>query len=450
MYISRLSENLENALFVSYICRRNFKMNGMNLKKVVRDMLRYWWERLTVRTGKTVGKRGGTETAKRSIAEPAVGKMERDLACFLQSRYEFRHNMLTDVTELHRLEEQERTFVPVTPRHLNAICLEAHAEGIACWDRDVARIVHSVRTPDYHPFLHYFDGLPDWDGRDRLEELARRVSHSPLWVNGFRRWMLALAAQWMGLDRMYANSVAPVLVSETQGMGKSTFCRALMPPVLQSYYTDSIDLASPLSVENKLVEMGLINLDEFDRISARKQPLLKNIMQLSDLHLRRAYRRHAGRLPRVASFIGTSNSRELLTDPSGSRRFLCVSVERPIDSSGICHTQVYAQLKALLRAGERYWFTSEEEEAIQRNNAAFYRVCPVEEAFRLYFRAALPGEECRLYALPEVVQMVRARCHGAMAGVNMQSFSRALQAAGVERCHTRVGNRYRIVEIHAD
>ena len=80
------------------------------------------------------------------------------------------------------------------------------------------------------------------------------------------------------------------------------------------------------------MEMGLINLDEFDRIPVRRHPALKNVMQLTDLHVRKAYRRDTLRLPRIASFIGTSNSRELLSDPSGSRRFICVLVEHPINT----------------------------------------------------------------------------------------------------------------------
>jgi Predicted P-loop ATPase and inactivated derivatives len=168
--------------------------------------------------------------------------------------------------------------------------------------------------------------------------------------------MLGLAAQWAGLsDGLHAHSTAPLLVSDEQGLGKSTFCRALLPPQLQAYYTDSVDLARPDKVERQLTEMGLLNLDEFDRIPEKKHPLLKNLMQLSALNLRKAYQRHSQALPRIASFIGTSNSRELLSDPSGSRRFICVLVKHPIDSTGIDHAQIYAQLKAELENGERYW-----------------------------------------------------------------------------------------------
>ncbi|MBM6858884.1 virulence-associated E family protein, partial [Caecibacteroides pullorum] len=216
-----------------------------------------------------------------------------------------------------------------------------------CWDRDIKRYVESDHVQDYHPFELYFNNLPEWDGKDRITELARRVSDKDVWIRSFHRWMLAVTAQWTGSgnrDRR-ANSVAPLLVSPTQGLGKSTFCRMLLPKELRDYFTESFDLTNASSAENKLASYGLINLDEFDRLPVSRMPQLKNLMQMEDLRVRRAYRRAAESLPRIASFIGTSNRRDLLTDLSGSRRFICVEVEHAIDcTTSIDHAQLYAQL----------------------------------------------------------------------------------------------------------
>lgn len=108
-------------------------------------------------------------------------------------------------------------------RELNTFCIEAHAEGIPCWDKDLNRYVYSTYIPAYHPFLLYMDELPDWDGKDRLAALACRVSSRLHWVRGFHTWMLGLASQWMGVSGLHANSVAPVLVSREQGRRKSSF-----------------------------------------------------------------------------------------------------------------------------------------------------------------------------------------------------------------------------------
>ena len=386
--------------------------------------------------------------AVREAVSPKAANLDSALGGFLAECYEFRFNVLTEATEFRSKSDKENgTFRPATERDLNAICLEAHRHGIDCWDRDVARMVHSADVREYHPFRLYFQRLPAWDGRDRLHDLAARVSDSPLWVQAFHRWMLGLAEQWAGLsDGLHAHSTAPLLVSDEQGLGKSTFCRALLPPELQAYYTDSVDLARPDKVERQLTEMGLLNLDEFDRIPEKKHPLLKNLMQLSALNLRKAYRRHSQALPRIASFIGTSNSRELLSDPSGSRRFICVLVEHPVDSTGIDHAQIYAQLKAELENGERYWFNHGEENALRLHNAAFYRICPAGEVLRRYYRAAQPGEKLRLLSLPEIFARLRRLEPGAMAGITLPKLAQALVAAGVQKVHTHYGNRYRVAE----
>lgn len=59
--------------------------------------------------------------------------------------------------------------------------------------------------------------LPEWDGVDRLTQLALRVSDSPHWVQGLHIWMLGLIVQWSGLGGIHANSVVPILVSQEQG-----------------------------------------------------------------------------------------------------------------------------------------------------------------------------------------------------------------------------------------
>ena len=462
---------------MSYICKREDTENTkpMDFKKIAHAAVCRWNEKRhadktadTLRavlpeTGNSVAPQDNTLSEAteailqlpeavptvREVASLKAANLESALSGFLAERYEFRFNVLTEATEFRHLsDEGNGTFRPATERDLNAICLEVHRHGIDCWDRDVARMVHSADVREYHPFRLYFQRLPTWDGRDRLHDLATRVSDSPLWIQAFHRWMLGLAAQWAGLsDGLHAHSTAPLLVSDEQGLGKSTFCRALLPPQLQAYYTDSVDLARPDKVERQLTEMGLLNLDEFDRIPEKKHPLLKNLMQLSALNLRKAYRRHSQALPRIASFIGTSNSWELLSDPSGSRRFICVLVKHPIDSTGIDHAQIYAQLKAELENGERYWFSHGEENALRLHNAAFYRICPAGEVLRRYYRAAQPGEKVRPLSLPEIFARLRRLEPGAMAGITLPKLAQALVAAGVQKIHTHYGNRYRVAEI---
>ena len=400
--------------------------------------------------------------------EETVGKAKsrslmQEVTAFLTSRYHFRFNVLTEETEVAGVEygipDDHLRYAKVDERWMNSLSLEAIEAGIDCWDRDIQRFVRSRRISEYHPFTAYFERLPEWDGTDRVSALARRVSDDPVWVNGFHRWMLGLSAQWMqfrsdannanranSINR--ANSVAPLLVSSRQGLGKSTFCRLLMPDVLKAYYTESYDLGSPASAEAKLAACGLINLDEFDKLSASKMPLLKNLMQASALNIRKAYKRSASALPRIASFIGTSNREDLLVDRTGSRRFLCVSLEHAIDCvTPVEHEQLYAQLKAELLSGERSWFNKEEEQAIQQHNALFYKYIPEEEVFRLCFRFATEADhpqEVLTLSATQLFERMKSAHPSVMRGMTAYSLSRIMPQLG-ERVHTAKGNVYRVV-----
>ena len=414
-------------------------------------------------------KEAGLESSKEEVKKAKSSSLMQEVTAFLTSRYRFRFNVLTEETEVadvanitnieNNLPDAHLRYAKVDERWMNTLSMEAIETGIDCWDRDIQRFVRSRRISEYHPFTAYFEQLPEWDGKDRVSALARRVSDNPVWVNGFHRWMLGLSAQWMqfrsdannanranSINR--ANSVAPLLVSSRQGLGKSTFCRLLMPDALKAYYTESYDLSSPASAEAKLAAYGLINLDEFDKLSASKMPLLKNLMQTSALNIRKVYKRSASALPRIASFIGTSNREDLLVDRTGSRRFLCVSLEHAIDCvTPVEHEQLYAQLKAELLSGERSWFNKEEEQAIQQHNALFYKHIPEEEVFRLCFRFATEADhpqEVLTLSATQLFERMKSAHPSAMRGMTAYSLSRILPQLG-ERVHTAKGNVYRVV-----
>ncbi len=169
----------------------------------------------------------------------------------------------------------------------------------------------------------------------------------------------------------------------------------------------------------------------------------------SALNIRKAYKHSASSLPRIASFIGTSNREDLLVDRTGSRRFLCVSLKHAIDcTTSVEHKQLYAQLKTELLSGERSWFNKEEEQTIQQHNALFYKHVPEEEVFRLCFRFATeednPQEVLSLSAT-QLFERMKAAHPSIMREMTAYSLSRILPQLG-ERVHTTKGNVYRVVE----
>ena len=419
--------------------KRMFSLNGQ-------DEVTEWIEAVPTAT-----KEPKPVDIEKGEKEPKQKRMMQRLSRYLKLHYAFRYNMLTERTECARLDMEKAdeahhlTYTPVDSRTLNGIALSAIENGVECWDRDIKRYVESDHVQAYHPFELYFKNLPEWDGKDRVTELAKRVSDKDVWIRSFHRWMLAVTAQWTGSGNRgrRANSVAPLLVSPTQGLGKSTFCRMLLPQELRDYFTESFDLTKTSSAENKLASYGLINLDEFDRLPASRMPQLKNLMQMEDLRVRRAYRRSAESLPRIASFIGTSNRRDLLTDFSGSRRFICVEVEHAIDcTTPIDHAQLYAQLLHELNNGERCWFSKAEEAEIQAANRPFYRVTPAEELISSCFAFAEAGEQgARLMSAADIYTVLKKKNPAALKDCSCTSFSRLLAQLG-QRVHTRYGNGY--------
>lgn len=395
---------------------------------------------------------GMAETIDEKAVSGKLGRKKPEnmlvaLQCFLTARYDFRYNLLTEQTEYRGKEVPDEEYAMVAQRDLNTFCLEARSGGINCWDKDVSRLLHSKKVENYHPFLHYMSHLLQWDGVDRVTPLAVRISRKPMWVKGFHRWMLGVAAQWLGQAQDCANAVAPMLVSREQGKRKSSFCKILMPKELTPYYIDKFDLTSESGCEQKLSLFGLINMDEFDKYRAGQMPALKNLMQMTTLTFRRAHRPAFSHLPRIASFIGTSNMTDLLTDPTGSRRFLCAEVDGKIDCTPPDHAQLFAQLKAELAGGERYWFSEEEEKEIQHSNRNFYKMPAEQELFLRCFRMPQEGELSKPYTTTDLFNYLQKHYPAAMRGVTPNRLGRMMVALGIQRVHTEYGNVYRLVKL---
>lgn len=378
--------------------------------------------------------------------KPTLPELER----FVRRDYDLRYNVLTEQAEYRRRDEANGEYRPVTQRVYRTWLTDLQREGVEFWKIDGLRTaIESMHIEDYHPVKHYFGTLPQWDGEDRIGPLMRRLTRDEVMVGYLCRWLLAFVAQAQGREEaLYANSVAPILISEQQGWHKSTFCRLLLPPELRMFYTDNFNLTAESQCERRLTDCLLINLDEYDRYSARKQSTLKNLMQMSSLRMRKAYARNATTLPRIASFIGTSNTPYLLTDPTGSRRFLCVELAEIIDvDTPIEHKQLYAQCMYLLNSGERHHFTAEEVKDIEQRNRAYRHIPPVEELCMRYFRQPREGEEPQLLTAADIYEHLRQRNPRLMRGVNEQNFGALLREWGFERREHKHRRVYKILQI---
>jgi predicted P-loop ATPase len=273
---------------------------------------------------------------------------------------------------------------------MRRIAIEQMEEVGVAWSVDVELYVRSALIPSYNPVTDYLERCGTWDGReDYIRRMATRVPTAyRRWPDLFHRWLLAMVAQWMNLSRDFGNSVVPMLIGG-QGTHKSTFCKLILPPELREYYIDDVKMDNAEQVERMLGRMLLVNIDEYNAKTAREQAKIKRILTEKDVQSRRMRSDQYVMLPRMASFIATTNEQEPLYDPTGSRRYICCEVDGLIDTdTPVPYRQMYAQAVAELRRGERYWFSREEEAEMEGHNQAFRQQSSPEEVLLSYFMPA--------------------------------------------------------------
>lgn len=340
--------------------------------------------------------------------EQQLARQQRE---FLTRRYQFRFNDVKGLTEYRERKKLKVSFRPVDKRVMHTIALNAHEEGITMWDRDVVRYLESDRIHPYYPFDDYVHQLPKWDGKERIEKLFARVpSTNEQWKVFAHRWFTGMVAGWLQMDtHRHGNELMPILIGG-QNTGKSSFCRLLLPRELEDYYTDDVTLNSRAEVQRLLGRFGLLNLDEMDRFPESQVPMLKNLLQLSRTTQRRPYSTLIEHLPRYASFIGTTNTPAVLSDLTGSRRFLCVEIldDSHIDvTTPVNHAQLYAQAYAELKQGFRYWLTKEEEQEMAKANARYRHVPALaEEIAAVFTSASEEGPNAQWLTAKEIIQEV--------------------------------------------
>lgn len=367
---------------------------------------------------------------------------------FMKRRYEFRFNQLTSQVECRQRNSFDFYFRPVDRRLMASITMNAQYEGLKLWDKDVVRYLNSDRVPLYQPVEEFLYGLPHWDGKDHIGDLAKRVPcDNPHWAQLFRRWFLSMVAHWRGLSKNHANSTSPILVGP-QAYRKSTFCRLILPPCLQAYYTDSIDFSRKRDAELYLNRFLLINMDEFDQIGITQQPFLKHILQKPVVNTRRPNASAVEELRRYASFIGTSNHKDLLTDTSGSRRYLGVEVTGVIDVvRPVDYEQLYAQAMAALYHNERYWFDEKEEAIMMEANQEFEQSPVIEQLFLVYYRVAEDEEEGEWLLAADLLQRIQKASKMKFSPGQVNYFGRILQRLGVQSYRKTRGVYYHVVAV---
>ena len=369
---------------------------------------------------------------------------------FLCKKYDFRYNSVMKFTEYRPKDKDYWGYQPVDARVQKRMTLEVQLANIRVSIKDVRNYLESDLLSTYNPVEDFlFKCAGKWDGKDYIRALARTVpTDNPYWEDWFYTWFLAMVNQWRSYShRKYGNSVAPLLISK-QGYNKSTFCRSLVPPELQWGYNDNLVLSEKRQVLQAMCQALLLNLDEFNQISPQvQQGFLKNIIQLPSVKMKPPYGSHVQEFPRMASFIATSNMEDILSDPSGNRRFLGVELTGPIDVSQLPnYEQLYAQALSALQAGEKTYFDAEQTKLIMASNRKFEVISPVDQYFNLYFDLTDDAKQGEYLTAAEIFQELKSHIGSSVKLSNLISFGRKLsQMPSIHRKRFNDGMRYLVV-----
>lgn len=376
----------------------------------------------------------------------------REMKQFVASTFEVRHNVITDVYEFRRKTEDkvqeavDNAWRPLDERGFNTIACGIEEANIFCLDSRIKHWLRSDFATDYHPVRQWLDAVRGkWDGVDRTADLFSRISPYRYCREMGRIWLRAVVSQWMGYDTEHANAVMLLLVSPQQGLHKSTFVRELLPPELRDYYTDDFSLSAKGNAQRKLVEFAIVNIDEFDKENPKKMPELKTLMQTMKPSFIGSYKKNFNRLPRIASFVGTSNSRQLLHDRTGSRRFLILEPKEMIRTGGIDYVQLYAQMIHEVEAGFPTYFTKAQEREMQRRNLRYMVKDDVDTLFSTFFRLPRNNDEGTLITAKEVLDKLSAQDEHVMRHYSPTTIGQRLVDMGLTPRHTRRGHAYRLV-----
>ena len=332
-------------------------------------------------------------------------RIARFIEGFLARRYQLRYNVVKGVVEFRPNDLRFQQWQPMTDRQLRSIVVEQMKEGGESWMNDLRIYIESAHIRDYNPVHEFLAGCGKWDRRaNYIEDFARRLpTNYDSWPEYFHRWFLAMVAQALNINRDFGNSMVPMLIG-SQGIKKSNFCKNILPPSMREYYMDDIKMDNAEQVERVLGRMWLVCIDEYNAKTDREQAKIKRILTEKDVQIRKMRSDQYTMMPRLCSFIATTNDLTPLPSGDGSRRYLCVEVTGEADmSSRIPYKQMFAQAVTELRDPDCvYWFTSEDEREIQAHNRLYQQESSIESVLSGIFEPAADHQKAHLWTVAAI------------------------------------------------
>jgi len=336
---------------------------------------------------------------------------------YLQENYLFRRNLLNGKVEFtnKKADGEAGDYRPLTNEALNSIILKVMKEGIlekGDPKKLISLYVKSEEVPLFNPIGEYLNSLPQWDGHNYVAGLFSRLPGISTEQTAFLAiWFRSMVAHWLQMDMLHGNEVVPVLIGE-QGCGKTTYLRRLLPQHLRQYYLDHLNLSNKFDKEMALTNNLLVNLDELEAIRPSQHAALKQTLSKNKVNGRPIFGCAQEDRLRFASFVACTNNRHPLTDATGSRRYICLTIPKGqlIDNMGdIDYDQLYTQVVYELRElNAPYWFSNDEVTRIQELNQDYMEETDISRLAEICFRKPEEGEVVKGMNSSELLSLIQA------------------------------------------
>lgn len=382
-----------------------------------------------------------------------------EIKSFLDGHISLRFNEITSRVEYEISADNTdaRRFMPVNDRIVNS--LWSQMSTITRVNiQDMYRVIESDYVPVFNPFKAYLNNLCKSVGvqdkkqsvgdRDYIQELAQTVrvkggeQEQKLWHLYLKKWLVGMVASWISDD--VVNNVILVLIGE-QGAYKTTWFNYLLPPPLKQYFYTKTN-ANRMSKDDilTLAQYALVCCEELDTMRPAELNQLKAAVTMPSIDERAAYAHYHEHRKHIASFCGTGNNTQFLSDPTGNRRWLPFEVdsilsprEHPFHYEGI-----YAQALSLYTSGFQYWFTKEEIQELNRHNKQFETPHLEHELVDLYFRRPIDSELGEFISVARALQMISNGISQKLSAVNV---GRAFSDLGFKRVRTNSSRGFIVV-----
>ena len=376
------------------------------------------------------GKQGGGGGSRGDSKTATV----EEIKSFLDGHVSLRFNEITsrveyelpedkeDKTDAHRFADARR-FIPVNDRIVNS--LWSQMSTITRVNiQDMYRVIESDYVPVFNPFKEYLNNLcksaesvgeknhSSVGDRDYIHELAQTVrvkggeQEQMLWHLYLKKWLVGMVASWISDD--VVNNVILVLIGE-QGAYKTTWFNYLLPPPLKQYFYTKTN-ANRMSKDDilTLAQYALVCCEELDTMRPAELNQLKAAVTMPSIDERAAYAHYHEHRKHIASFCGTGNNPQFLSDPTGNRRWLPFEVESIVSPRDhpFHYEGIYSQALALYKSGFQYWFTKEEIQELNRHNRQFETPHLERELVSLYFRVPKEGENGMFMTSARAIQII--------------------------------------------